>query len=276
MPSIYQVDAFTDRPFAGNPAAVCLLDASKGHAELTDAWLQQVAAEMNLSETAFVHRAEGGFNLRWMTPTVEVDLCGHATLAAAHILWDRGHVASAESISFFTRSGTLVANRREEMIELDFPQRPATACPPPELLLSALMVDAGDVGFAGRNEFDWLVAVSDAEVVRALSPDLQKLAQVDVRGVIVTAADNSGEFDFISRFFAPAAGIDEDPVTGSAHVCLGPYWQRRLGKNPLRGYQASTRGGVVGVCLTGDRTLLSGNAVMSGNAVTVLEGKLMC
>jgi len=207
---------------------------------------------MNLAETAFVHRTEGGFNLRWMTPTVEVDLCGHATLAAAHILWERGHVASAESISFFTRSGTLVANRREDMIELDFPQKPATACPPPELLLAALEIRAEDVRFAGRNEFDWLVELADVQDVRALNPDFRQLAQVDVRGVIVTAADNSGKFDFISRFFAPAAGIDEDPVTGSAHVCLGPYWQRRLGKNPLRGYQASARGGVVGVRLTGD------------------------
>lgn len=170
----------------------------------------------------------------------------------------------------FSRSGTLVANRREDLIELDFPQKPATANPIPEFLLAALGINADDVCFAGRNEFDWLVVVADAKTVRALSPDLRRLAQVDMRGVIVTSADDSGEYDFISRFFAPAAGIDEDPVTGSAHVCLGPYWQHRLGKNPLRGYQASARGGVVGVCLRGDRALLS------GKAVTVLVGKLTC
>jgi len=163
-----------------------------------------------------------------------------------------------------------VANRREDLIELDFPQKPATACAPPEILLTALEISADDVHFVGRNEFDWLVVVADTKVVRALNPDFRRLAQVDVRGAIVTAEDDSGEFDFISRFFAPAAGIDEDPVTGSAHVCLGPYWQHRLGRNPLRGYQASARGGVVGVCMKGDRTLLS------GNAVTVLEGKLTC
>jgi PhzF family phenazine biosynthesis protein len=270
MPSIYQVDAFTDRPFAGNPAAVCLLDEPADDTESTNTWLQQVAAEMNLAETAFLHRAAGGFNLRWMTPTVEVDLCGHATLAAAHILWERGHVSSTESISFFTRNGTLVAHRRDDLIELDFPQKPATACPPPETLLTALEISGDDVQFAGRNEFDWLIVVADSNRVRALNPDFRRLAQIDVRGVIVTAADESGEFDFISRFFAPSAGIDEDPVTGSAHVCLGPYWRDRLEKNPLRGYQASARGGVVGVCLQGDRTLLT------GNAVTVLEGKLTC
>ena len=270
MTSIYQVDAFTDRPFAGNPAAVCLLDELPISEPPSDSWLQHVATEMNLSETAFVRRAKDGFELRWMTPAFEVDLCGHATLAAAHVLWECNHVPPSAAISFFTRSGTLVANRLETGIELDFPQKPATPSAPPEALLSSLSVEPSQIRFVGRNDFDWLVDLGSADAVRGLNPDFRELVKLGPRGVIATGADSTGEFDFISRFFAPAAGVDEDPVTGSAHVCLGPYWQQRLGRDSLRGYQASPRGGIVGVSLAGDRALLSGSAVI------VLAGELTC
>jgi len=258
---LYQVDAFTDRPFAGNPAAVCLLSELK-----EDRWMQAVASEMNLSETAFLLREADGYRLRWFTPKIEVDLCGHATLASAHVLWAEGHVSSAATINFYTKSGLLKATRREALIELDFPTTPPVEATPPLGLLDALGIPAT---YVGRSPFDCLVEVDSEAIVRRLAPDFARLGQIDIRGVIVTARSSTPAYDFVSRFFAPWAGIDEDPVTGSAHCCLGPYWQKRLGKRDFTAYQASPRGGVVHVRVVGDRTFLG------GQAVTVLRGELI-
>ncbi len=259
---IVQVDAFTDRPFAGNPAAVCRLDAPA-----EDGWMSLVAREMNLSETAFLHaEADGAYRLRWFTPTVEVDLCGHATLAAAHVLWEDRHADPDATLRFRTRSGELTAVRRGDRIELKFPARPATACLPPDWLAAALGVPPL---WTGLNGMDLLVEVSTEAEVRGLTPDLNALARAPVRGVIVTAGSDGAPHDFVSRFFAPNAGVPEDPVTGSAHCALGPFWGERLGRTVLIGYQASPRGGTVGVELHGDRVALL------GHAVTVLRGELI-
>jgi PhzF family phenazine biosynthesis protein len=257
---IVQVDAFTARPFSGNPAAVCVLQAPP-----TDQWMRDVAREMNLSETAFLTPHDDGYNLRWFTPAVEVDLCGHATLASAHVLWEDGHLLADEQARFHTRSGLLLADLRGDWLELDFPAKVATPAEPPPDLLPALGVPAQ---FVARNQFDYLVEVESEETLRAMTPDFTALRKVPVRGVIVTARPSSAEFDFVSRFFAPAAGVDEDPVTGSAHCALGPYWAERLGKSEFTAWQASARGGVVRVRLNGDRVILG------GQAVTVLRGEL--
>ena len=256
--SIFQVDAFTAEPFRGNPAAVVPLER-----ERDDAWMQDVAREMNLSETAFLLPAGAGYRLRWFTPAVEVDLCGHATLASAHVLWETGRIAADGEARFQTRSGLLTAVRDGAWIELDFPATPPVAADPPPGLLDALGVPALEVG---KSRFDYLVRVGSAGVVRALSPDFGRLRTVEARGVIVTAEADDGAHDFVSRFFAPRAGVDEDPVTGSAHCCLAPYWASRMGRNTLTGYQASARGGTVHVRLAGDRVKLR------GQAVTVMRG----
>jgi PhzF family phenazine biosynthesis protein len=250
---LFHVDAFTDRPIAGNPAAVCLLPSWK-----EDGWLQAVAREMNLSETALLVRHADGFNLRWFTPKVEVDLCGHATLASAHILWQQGW-ATGDEIRFSTKSGTLKAIRDGDDIELDFPLKPVAAAETPPGLLEALGVSAE---YVGKNQFDYLVEVESEAVLRGMAPDFKKLATVQVRGIIVTSRSADPRFDFVSRFFAPAAGIDEDPVTGSAHCCLADFWRKRLGKSEFTAYQASARGGVVKVRVQGDRAFLGGRAVI--------------
>src|SRR5215470_13665145 len=238
---IYHVDAFTDRPFAGNPAGVCLLEEDR-----EAVWMQNIAREMNLSETAFLRRRDGYWDLRWFTPAVEVDLCGHATLASAHVLWEAGHANAKETLGFETRSGRLSAGRRGDLIELDFPSESASEVAPPQGLLSALGI--ASPRFVGRNRFDYLIEVEDETAVRSLSPDFPRLAAAGngARGVIVTSRGRGGP-DFVSRFFAPAAGIDEDPVTGSAHCCLAPFWGDRLGKREMTGYQVSARGGTVHV-----------------------------
>jgi PhzF family phenazine biosynthesis protein len=258
---IYQVDAFTDQPFAGNPAAICLLDNHKDAA-----WMQAVAAEMNLSETAFVQPADSGYDLRWFTPTMEVDLCGHATLAAAHVLWERGQLSLDTVVSFNTHSGVLTASYTDRGIELEFPAAPAMPAAPPDDLLAALGITSAEVL---RSNFDYLVAINSEDEIRALAPDFQRLREIDTRGVIVTACSSSGNYDFVSRFFAPGAGIDEDPVTGSAHCTLGPYWADRLGKQQMRALQASARSGVLSVILQGND-----GVILGGQAVTVLSGKL--
>ncbi len=257
----FLVDAFTERPFAGNPAAVYVLPKWPD-----DGWLKNVAREMNQSETAFLVRNADGFDLRWLTPAIEVDLCGHATMAAAHTLWKRRHVAVGGTIRFATRSGTLTAARRGALIELDFPLKPEQPAEPPPDLLSALGVAAE---YVGRNQFDYLVEVDSARKLRSLAPDFKRLATLGVRGVIVTSRSDDPQFDFLSRFFAPGSGIDEDPVTGSAHCCLGDFWRKRLGKNEFVAYQASPRGGVVRVRVAGDRVILG------GTAVTVARGELV-
>lgn len=258
---IVQVDAFTSEPFHGNPAAVCVL---RGPADA--GWMQRVAAEMNLSETAFLYPEEDEtFRLRWFTPAVEVDLCGHATLAGAHVLWSEGHLVPNQQARFHTRSGLLTADRVGDWIELDFPVEAASPCDAPEALLRALGVPAVAVG---RNRMDYIVELESEATLRALRPDVGLLARVPTRGVIVTARSDQPEYDFVSRFFGPRVGIDEDPVTGSAHCALAPYWAERLGRTELTGYQASVRGGVVRVRLAGDRVALQ------GQAVTVLRGEL--
>lgn len=259
-PSLTIVDAFTDRPFAGNPAAVMLLDG-----ERPDEWLQAVAAEMNLSETAFLSRLDGGrYGLRWFTPALEVELCGHATLAAAHVLWTGGHT-DTDILRFATRSGELWASRADGLIWLDFPSLPPRAIPAPEGLIAALGLDepprfVGTTAAGPGPTADLLVAVDDEAAVRALAPDFGALARIDCRGVIVTAAGTGG-VDLVSRFFGPAAGIPEDPVTGSAHCLLAPYWAERLGRRTLTGRQVSRRGGELRLELRGDRVRIGGRAV---------------
>jgi PhzF family phenazine biosynthesis protein len=258
---IYQVDAFTDKPFTGNPAGVCVLAGPKD-----DTWMQMVAREMNLSETAFLLRQADGFRLRWFTPAVEVELCGHATLASAHILWETGLLDRRESARFHTLSGLLTATRRQNDIELDFPAVPdEEAQAPPGL---AEILGAAVVNFRG-SRFDHLAELESEDTVRSLRPDFTRLKALPVRGVMVTSRASTPGFDFVSRFFGPAVGIDEDPVTGSAHCCLGPYWSKRLGRTEMLAYQASARGGVVGVTVTGDRVRLR------GRAVTVLVAELI-
>jgi len=251
---IVQVDAFTNRAFGGNPAAVCVLPEAPA-----DQWMRDVAMEMNLSETAFLVPQQDGYNLRWFTPAVEVDLCGHATVASAHVLWQDGHLAEGQQARFHTRSGLLTADRSGDWIELDFPAKLAEPAEAPGLLLPALGVEKAN--FVGRNAFDYLVELDSEATVRALSPDHSALRKLPVRGIIVTARGNGGGFDFVSRFFAPGSGIDEDPVTGSAHTALGPYWAPLLGKKDFTAFQASARGGVVRVRLEGDRVKLGGQAV---------------
>jgi PhzF family phenazine biosynthesis protein len=258
---IIQVDAFTAVPFLGNPAAVCVLSKPR-----EDAWMQAVAREMNLSETAFLVRDQEGFRLRWFTPTVEVDLCGHATLASAHVLWEEGHLPPGEPARFHTRSGLLTAERDGAWIWMDFPAAPPQPAEPHPELLRALGVTPV---YVGSSRFDTLVEVESAEVLRELQPDTALLQRVPTRGIIVTARSSSAEHDFVSRFFAPAVGVDEDPVTGSAHCVLAPFWSERLGREELTGYQASARGGVVRVRVQGDCVLLG------GQAVTVLRGELV-
>lgn len=262
---IVQVDAFTSRPFAGNPAAVCVLALQRD-----DEWMQNVAREMNLSETAFVLRetTADAWALRWFTPVAEVDLCGHATLATAHVLFEDGHAPLHAEIRFSTRSGTLTARSDGGRIVMDFPAMPPAAAPATPGLLEALGLDASIPTFIGRNASDWIVALADAEQVRALAPDFLRLAAIDARGVIVTAPGDA-TCDFVSRFFAPAVGVPEDPVTGSAHCCLAPFWAARLQRSELVGYQASARGGVVHVRHLGSRVLLT------GDAVTVMRGELV-
>lgn len=259
---LFLIDAFTSRPFAGNPAAVCLLPAARDAA-----WMQAVAAEMNLSETAFLVRQADGFNLRWFTPAVEVDLCGHATVASGHFLWESGQLPPEETARFHTRSGWLTATRRGDWIELDFPAKPAQQTTPPSDLFEALGI--ARARFVGKSSFDYLIELDDERMVRALKPDFNRLQKVEARGIIVTSTSATPEFDFVSRFFAPASGVNEDPVTGSAHCTLTPFWAARLGKSIMTGFQASKRGGVVRVTLQGERVLLG------GQAFTVLRGELV-
>jgi predicted PhzF superfamily epimerase YddE/YHI9 len=260
MIPIYQVDSFTSKAFAGNPAAVVILPQPK-----EDHWLKAVAAEMNLSETAFLQRAEGGWHLRWFTPQVEVDLCGHASLASAHVLFSQGYEAGDE-ITFFSNSGELKAKKAGDWLELDFPAEPPQPADLPPVIITTLGFQPL---YIGRNRFDYIVEAPSEEVIRKLAPDMAILATLDERGLMVTAPASTPGYDFVSRFFAPGIGIPEDPVTGSAHCCLGPYWQERLGKTQFLARQLSPRGGDVRVTLQGQRVLLGGQAVL------VLKGELL-
>jgi PhzF family phenazine biosynthesis protein len=257
-----QVDAFTAEPFSGNPAAVIVLTTQRD-----DEWMQRVALEMNLSETAFLHRRpDASFDLRWFTPVTEIDLCGHATLASAHALWESGQLQANQTAQFHTRSGLLTAVHDGEWIELDFPATPEAPSESPPGLAEALGVTPI---YVGQSKFDYLIEVADEQAVRSARPDFGRLGTLPVRGVMITSRAAAPEIDFVSRFFAPGSGINEDPVTGSAHCCLTPFWSRRLNKTQLVARQLSTRGGLLRVRLEGDRVRIG------GQAVTVLRGEVL-
>ena len=256
---ITQVDAFSNKPFAGNPAGVCVLPKP---ADAT--WMLNVAREMNLAETAFLVKQKDGYDLRWFTPAIEVDLCGHATLASAHVLWEDGHLPKNAQARFHTKSGLLTADQNGAWIELDFPATPAKPTTAPTGLIEAL---GARPTWVGKSPFDYFVELEYESTVRSLAPNLSALAEVDARGVIVTAR-GEGKYDFVSRFFAPRSGVPEDPVTGSAHCALAPYWSAKLGKKELLAFQASSRGGELRLRVVGDRIKIG------GQAVTVLRGEL--
>lgn len=258
---LVQVDAFTGKAFAGNPAAVCLMDAPRDAT-----WMQDVAREMNLSETAFVEPAREGFGLRWFTPELEVDLCGHATLASAHVLWEEVRVDANASIVFSTRSGALTCHQRRDRIEMDFPARPVAEAAAPSGLIDAVGVSPVSVS---SGEIGYLLELRSEAEVRDARPDFAKLRAIPGGWTCITAPATTGGFDFVSRFFAPASGIDEDPVTGAAHCALGDFWAKRTGRMEFRAYQCSSRGGVVFVRVDGNRVHLG------GQAVTVMRGELV-
>lgn len=260
--SVIQVDAFTHQPFHGNPAAICVLDGPGD-----ESWMQNLAIEMNLSETAYLFPEQDGYNLRWFTPAAEVELCGHATVAAAHVLWEEGLVAPDDSCRFHTRSGLLTALRDGEWIDVSFPRETLEAFELPGLVADALGIESV---YAGKNRLSYvLIEVEDEECIRALEPDYNALGEQPFHGYIVTSRSSTAGFDFVSRFFAPRLGINEDPVTGSAHCVLGPYWAGKLGKQSMVAYQASSRGGTVRVSVEEDRVRLG------GQAVTVMKGALV-
>lgn len=258
MTIIYQIDSFTDKPFSGNPAGVCILEEPAD-----ENWMQDVAKEMAVSETAFLYPDDEGYNLRWFAPDAEVDLCGHATLASAHVLWEKGYLGKDETARFLTKSGVLTATFNDGWIELDFPALGEEQADAPDGLIEALGTEPK---YVGRNVFDYIIEVGSESELRSIEPDLSMLARITTRGVVVTSLSGSEKYDFVSRLFAPAIGIPEDPVTGSSHCCLGPYWMKRLGRDTFSAYQASRRGGFMKVQVRGERVLLS------GKAVTVLEG----
>jgi PhzF family phenazine biosynthesis protein len=268
---ISQVNAFTNIPFQGNPAAVCILATPQ-----PSEWMQKIAAEMNLSETAFLVKQDNGYHLRWFTPTTEVPLCGHATLASAHILWSQGHLPLAEAASFHTQSGLLIANQQGEWIELNFPAHHSEAIESFPELSDALGVP---VKLAMQNSLSYLVEVESEDIVRNMLPNFELIKALPVSNIIVTSLSDSGsDYDFVSRFFAPGLGVNEDPVTGAAHCCLAPFWRDRLHKNEFVAYQASSRGGVVKVKYDGGdcaEAQLRDRVFLSGQAVTIWQGELV-
>jgi len=259
---IYQVDAFTIKPFTGNPAAVCLLEHEKD-----EKWMLAVAAEMNLSETAFLVSHKDGFNLRWFTPTTEIDLCGHATLASAHILYEFGFYEEDEKIEFYTKSGTLVARYHDGFVELDIPLHDPGEVSPLPILDEAL--GASPVKTSVYNESFVLAEFENEDTIRSLRPNFKLLDQLPYIDICVTARANPGKYDFVSRFFSPKQGINEDPVTGMAHCVLGPYWAKTLGKTQFLAFQASPRTGEIRVRLGNQRVFVG------GKAITVLRGDLI-
>lgn len=260
---IYMVDAFSSLPFRGNPAAVCLMDEPRD-----EMWMQEVAAEMNLSETAFLHREQGDdYRLRWFTPLSEVDLCGHATLASAHVLWETGLLDRRHQARFHSNSGLLTADKQREWIEMNFPSEPAEA----ESVWNDLIEKALRTTplFIGRNRLDFIVEVQSEVELRHMQPDFQLLKQLPARGIIVTAGQSANGYDFVSRCFYPAVGVNEDPVTGSAHCCLAPYWAAKRDQAVFKAYQASKRGGELLLRLVGERVYIA------GQAITVMKSKLL-
>jgi PhzF family phenazine biosynthesis protein len=262
---LFQVDAFASTPFHGNPAAVCIPDVQKD-----EPWMMHVAAEMNLSETAFLSPQTDGYGLRWFTPTKEVSLCGHATLASAHILWEEGLVSDQQEIHFRTLSGLLIAKSKGKLIQLDFPARMVEPTKSNLSINEALgAVPVSTNRYAVPNGTIYLLEYQSETIVRELKPDFKRLSETDGRAIIVTGKSDSDGQDFVSRYFAPAVGIDEDPVTGSAHCYLAPYWSARLGKTDLIGFQASQRNGYVRCRHDRDRVYLE------GSAVTIFKGTLL-
>ena len=265
---IVQVDAFTNKPFSGNPAAICVSDAP-----LADELMQAIALEMNLSETAFLHPIEGGYSLRWFTPATEVDLCGHATLASAHVLWSEDHLPKGETAKFKTKSGWLSASLQDDWIEMDFPAQPVTAASHvlPQLVKS--LCCGGNIRAVSKNDVNYLVEIQSESALAGLEPDFAEMKKLPVQGVIATAPADSDDCDFVSRYFGPAVGINEDPVTGSAHASLAPYWQEKLGKSKMNAKQISARGGAIRVRVEPSEQR-SDRIMISGQAVTTLKGEL--
>ncbi|HQR35361.1 MAG TPA: PhzF family phenazine biosynthesis protein [Blastocatellia bacterium] len=267
---LLQIDAFASQAFKGNPAAVCLLESAK-----PADWMQNVGAEMNLAETAFVvpRAEEGKYDLRWFTPAIEIPLCGHATLASAHALWETGRLAETKEARFHTMSGELICRRAGKQIEMDFPALIALPADPPPAAIEALGIQPKNVVCHRRkdgSDGNFLIELESETDVRNVKPDFSLLRKAANAGFIVTARGGASGYDFVSRYFACYAGIDEDPVTGSAHCMLTPYWAKVLGKIEMKAYQASARGGEVSVRLAGERVFLA------GEAVTVLRGSLLC
>ena len=260
--SVIQVDAFTDKPFAGNPAAVCVSQTS-----LDDALMQQIAAEMNLSETAFLYplEGEGNYSLRWFTPTAEIDLCGHATLASAHVLWSEGHL-TAGTARFQTKSGELSVEQQDGRLRMNFPVQPVESAPVSPAVVGAM--NHADIVHCARNKVNVLVELRSHKAVTSITPDFAKLKKLSCRGLIVTST-GPDPYDFVSRYFVPSMGIPEDPVTGSSHCSLGPYWRTKLGKDKMVAYQASARGGELHIECTPESVFIS------GQAVTVMRGELL-
>lgn len=260
---VYWIDAFTDQPFGGNPAAVCITEHPL-EAEL----MQDLALEFGLSETAFVHPLESGWKLRWFTPKAEVRLCGHATVAAATALWARFPETLGPHLEFHTLSGRLQARRQQDQVELSFPARPPQVCPPPEGLLEGLGLSPTQISWCGRDADDYILLVGSESEITTLQPNFATLLSVETRGIMVTAKSENIERDFVSRFFAPKVGVNEDPVTGSAHCCLTPFWSERLKKTSLKAEQLSERGGKLSLKLQDERVLLRGSSYM------LLQGEL--
>ena len=256
----FVVDAFTSKLFSGNPAAVFILEEP-----ISDQLMQQIASEINLSETAFVVKKGSSFDLRWFTPTKEVDLCGHATLASSHILWEQKILSESEIAEFSTRSGVLTAKKSSDFISMDFPSDEVKNIDSIDIFKELNL----EPTFIGRTSFDYFLEVSTPELVMNYNPMFEIISKLDSRGLIVTSKSNSDSYDFVSRFFAPQSGVPEDPVTGSAHCSLGTYWYKKLGKSDLIGYQASVRGGIVKVKVEENRVILS------GSAVTVIKSELL-
>lgn len=254
------INTFTEQAFKGNPAAVCFLSDEK-----ESSWMQTVAKELNLPTTAFIWFINDEYHLRWFTPSVEIPICGHGTLASAYFLWEKRYVDKARSIPFHTKSGVIKAQLIDGWIQLQFPAIIEQNVVAPELLIKALGVEPV---YVGKSRLDYLVEVESEEIVRNLKPNIDLIAQLPVRGVIVTSHSNANEFDFVSRFFSPAQGIIEDYVNGSSHCCLGPYWKNKLHKTDFTAYQASERGGIIKIKVLGDEIFLS------GKSITIFEGKL--
>jgi PhzF family phenazine biosynthesis protein len=260
---ISQVNAFTNIPFTGNPAAVCILPTSQ-----PSEWMQKIAAEMNLSETAFLVKQEDGYHLRWFTPTTEVPLCGHATLASAQVLWSEGHLLPTEVAHFHTQSGLLTATKQGEWIQLNFPVNHSQ---PAEFLPQISQALGVPIKLLMQNSLGYLIELESEKLVREMQPNFELIKALPLSNIIVTSlSESSSEYDFVSRFFAPGLGVNEDPVTGAAHCCLAPFWRNRLHKNEFVAYQASSRGGIVKVSYDGGSRVF-----LSGQAVTIWQGEMI-